>query len=81
MTERYGHCVCMFCPNGEKIRSFGMRGLGHGLFDGPYGIAVDNEGNFLVADCWNHCIQKLRADGHFIAAVWFRWQWTAAIAL
>ena len=51
MERRFDHLAC---------------GLGYGQFDGPYGIAVDNEGNFLVADCWNHRIQKLTA---VIAAV------------
>ena len=33
------------------------------------GVAVDGEGNILVADCWNHRVQKLTADGQFLAAV------------
>ena len=69
VTEEDGHFVSVFSPNGEKIRSFGTKGLGHGQFRCPRGVAVDSEENILVADCYNHRIQKFTAEGKFLAAV------------
>ena len=67
--ENRNRCVSVFSPSGEKIQSFGKHGSGQGEFKHPSGVAVDGEGNILVADWGNHCIQKLTADGQFIAAV------------
>ena len=50
VTEWAGHCVSVFSPSGEKLRSFGTRGSGQGQFDRPTGVAVDGEGNILVVD-------------------------------
>ena len=69
VTECDGHCVSVFSPNGEKLRSFGIRGSGQGQFDWPCGVAVDSEGNILVADGHNDRIQKFTAEGQFLAAV------------
>ena len=30
---------------------------------------MDGEGNILVADCWNHHIQKLKTEGQFLISV------------
>ncbi len=69
VTERIVCCVTIFSSSGEKLRSFGTRGSGWKQFRSPRGIAEDGEGNILVADCWNHRIQKLTAEGHFITSV------------
>ena len=69
MTEWGVHCVSVFSPSGEKLRSFGKPGSGQGQFDRPYVVAVDGEGNILVADFCNCRIQKFTADGQFLAAV------------
>ena len=69
VTERDRHCVSLFSPNGEKLRSFGTLGSGQGRFKHPCGVAVDGEGNILVADGNNSRIQKFTADGEFLAAV------------
>ena len=63
------HCVSVFSPSGEILRSFGRRGSGQGEFYSPGGVAVDGEGNVLVADGNNHRIQKFTAEGRFLAAV------------
>ena len=67
VTEVGGHCVFVFSPSGEKLRSFGTQGSGQGQFNYPFGVAVDSEGNILVADCHNHRIQKITAEGQFMA--------------
>ena len=69
VTEWYGHCVSVFSPNGEKLRSFGTHGSGQGQFEYPHGVAVDGEGNILVTDGHNHRIQKFTIEGQFLAAV------------
>ena len=69
VTDWDGHCVSVFRPSGERVRSFGTCGSGQGQLDYPSGIAVDSDGNILVADCCNHRIQKFSADGQFLAAV------------
>ena len=69
VAEYGGHCVSIFSPAGEKIKSFGSHGSKNGQFNFPTGVAVDGDDNILVADCWNHRIQKFTSDGNFITAV------------
>ena len=35
VTEAERHCVSIFSPTGEKLRSFGSRGSRHGQFNNP----------------------------------------------
>ena len=44
-------------------------GSAQGEFSDPRGVAVDSDGNILVADGGNHRIQKFTADGKFLTAV------------
>ena len=69
VTELDRHCVSVFSPSGEKLRSFGTPSSGQGQFHSPFGIAVDGEGNILVADYINNRIQKFTAEGQFLAEV------------
>ena len=69
VSESNGHCVSVFSPRGEKLRSFGTRGSGQGQFKYPTGVTVDGEGNILVADKRNHRIQKFTLKGQFVTAV------------
>ena len=69
VVENGGNCVSIFSSNGEKVRSFGSYGNGHGQFNSPCGIAIDDNGNILVVDGGNSRIQKFAADGSFITAV------------
>ena len=69
VTEGNGHCVSVFKPNGEKIRSFGTHGSGEGQFKSPSGVAVDRKGNIFVADRANHRIQIFTAEGHFLTTI------------
>ena len=64
-----GHCVSTFSPAGEKLQSFGSHSTGCGQFNGIRGVAVDSDGNILVADCNNDCIQKFTSDGKLITTV------------
>ena len=69
VAEYGGHCISIFSPSGEKIRTFGSKGSAQGQFNEPRGVAVDGDGNILVVDRCNHRIQKFTADGKFLTAV------------
>ena len=69
VTEHEGHCISIFSPSGEKIRTFGSKGSAQGQLNYPRGVAVDGDGNILVVDGGNHRIQKFTADGNFITVV------------
>ena len=69
VSDFLNNCVSVFSPTGEKLKSFGTLGSGHGQFSNPGGVAVDSEENILVVDCGNHRIQKFTANGQFLTAV------------
>ena len=68
VAECWGHCVSVFSPSGEKIRSFGTRGTGPGQFESPRDVAIGIEGDILVADGGNHRIQRF-TSGQYSASV------------
>jgi DNA-binding beta-propeller fold protein YncE len=49
--------------------SKGGKGRGNGQFDSPIGIAVDSNGNILVADTGNGRIEKFSPTGTFISSM------------
>ena len=61
--------MSIFGLNGTKMRSFGTHGSGYGQFLDPRGVAVNDEGNILVADSGNHRIQMFTNDGQFLTSV------------
>ena len=69
VAEFIGHCISIFSPSGEKIRTFGSKGSAQGQFNQLRGVAVDGDGNILVVDECNHRIQKFTAGGKFLTAV------------
>ena len=69
VAEQYRHCISIFSPSGEKIRTFGSMGSAQGQFREPRGVAVDGDGNILVVDGCNYRIQKFTVDGKFLTAV------------
>ena len=70
VTEFSRHCVSVFSPSGEKLRTIGSHGSGLGQFKSPRGFAVDCEWkSILVADGANHRIQKFSFEGYFLTAV------------
>ena len=66
ISEHNGHCVSVFSPRGEMLRSFGTPGYARGQFKYPTGVAVDSEGNILVADAHNYRIQKFTLKGQLV---------------
>ena len=69
VAELGGHCISIFSPSGEKIRTFGREGSAQGQFNGPCGVTVEGDGNILVVDRNNNRIQKFTGDGKFLTAV------------
>ena len=71
MAECGNYCITIIDPtNGRKIRSFGQYSKGQGQFNIPQGVAVTQDGHIVVvADCYNHRLRVLTAEGAFIATV------------
>ena len=69
VTEVGKHCVSVFSPSGEKLRSFGKFGSHNEQFNQPSALAEDGDGNILVVDGDNHHVKKFSADGQFLTAV------------
>ena len=69
VAEHGGHCVSVFTPEGQKIRSFGSKGTSHGRFNQPRGVAVDKDDNIIVIDHGNHRMQTFTSEGKFLMAV------------
>ena len=68
VAEFRGNCVSVFSPHrkklqSKKLQSFGMHGSSPGKVAYPCEVAVDGEGNILIADCWH--IQKFTSEGQF----------------
>jgi uncharacterized protein (TIGR03663 family) len=72
VVDSLNHRVQKVAPDGTA-QTFGEQGSDKGQFanphsadydvnDGPWGIAVDEQGNIYVADTWNHRIQKFGPD-------------------
>lgn len=47
----------MYNADGEFLFKFGSHGEGNGQFNAPTGVAVDTNGNIIVADWGNSRIQ------------------------
>ncbi len=55
-----------FDAEGKFIQAWGSGGTETGQFDRPMSLALDEEGNVIVADACNHRIQKFSSDGVFL---------------
>ena len=53
VAEEYNHRVSIFTTDGQFVSSFGEKGNKKDQFNGPYSIALDNEGYVYVCDFWN----------------------------
>lgn len=50
----------VFNADGEFLLKFGSNGEGNGQFNAPTGVAVDVNGNIIVADWGNSRIQVIK---------------------
>ena len=74
VTEEDQHCVSVFSPYGEKIRSFGTD---YGHVQSPRGVAVDGDENILVVDGWNNRIKRFTAERKDLSG--YKGQWAPGI--
>lgn len=51
---------------GRYVKKFGSEGSGHGQFNGPCGISVDQRDRVIVTDWNNHRVQVFSPDGKFL---------------
>lgn len=58
--------VYILSTNGKKIMQFGGTGSGEGLFHGPQGVSISDDGHIYVVDSGNSRVQKFTADGKFL---------------
>lgn len=68
LVSELGGCS-FYDTKGKRLRSLGIFGSKEGEFELPRGVALDGDGNILVADFGNHRIQKFTGDGQFVTAV------------
>ena len=70
IVAEYGrHCISVFTPEGNKLRSFGSQGNAQGQLCNPRGVAVDRDDNIMVSDFGNQRIQKFTSEGKFLMTV------------
>ncbi|PKK16773.1 tripartite motif-containing protein 3-like, partial [Columba livia] len=50
VTDFHNHSVKVYSADGEFLFKFGSHGEGNGQFNAPTGVAVDANGNIIVAD-------------------------------
>lgn len=62
-------CFQVYSADGEFLFKFGSHGEGNGQFNAPTGVAVDVNGNIIVADWGNSRIQVRGRFRSFYAAV------------
>lgn len=67
VADSGNHRIQVFDANGNFVTGWGSFGTEAGLFNEPWGIAVD-ESYVYVTDTWNHRVQKFTLDGRFVAA-------------
>lgn len=61
--------IVKLSSTGTLITTFGTFGFNNGEFFAPVGVAIDGNGNILVADTGNHRIQKLNSTGTHVFTV------------
>lgn len=64
----FGNNVQVFDSLGQFSSSFGAFGTLDGLFQHPFGIDLDGQGNIYVVDSGNNRVQKFDSAGNFITS-------------
>ncbi|KAF6106836.1 tripartite motif containing 3 [Phyllostomus discolor] len=59
----------VYSADGEFLFKFGSHGEGNGQFNAPTGVAVDSNGNIIVADWGNSRIQVFDSSGSFLSYI------------
>lgn len=50
VADMANHRIVKINQSGTVLKKFGTLGPGNGQFNTPFGVAIDNNGNILVAD-------------------------------
>ena len=50
----------------RAVFSFGKQGSSVGMFNHPWGVAVNAKDEIAVTDCWNHRVQIFNSDGKYL---------------
>ena len=58
VADRGNNRVQQFGPNGERLLTFGSRGIGPGQFINPTGVSIDCHGTLTVTDTQNNRLQQ-----------------------
>lgn len=66
VADTWQNRIVKLAPNGEVVKSIGVKGTEPGNFDFPGGITIDKDGFIYVAERNNHRIQKFTADLQFV---------------
>jgi len=73
VADSRNHRIQQFSRDGEPLNTWGSfadAATGNapgGTFNEPWDLAVGPDGSVLVADTWNHRVQRFSADGEFLA--------------
>ena len=72
VADAANHRIQHLTENGEVLHVWGSLSPSAdapaGTFNEPWSVAVAPDGSVIVADTWNHRIQKFTADGQFLAS-------------
>ena len=69
MVAQLGNeCISSIDSKGER-KSFGTLSSESGQLSSPEGVTVDDDGNILVADHYNHRIQQFSSNGCHLKSV------------
>ena len=67
VADYKGDCILIFDEKGKFVRKLGCRGNNDGQFDHPADVTFLNDDEILVADQWNHRIQRFNVQtGTFV---------------
>ena len=67
VTDYKGDCILLFDEKGKFVQKLGCHGNNDGEFDHPAGVTFLNDDEILVADQWNHRIQRFNVQtGTFV---------------
>ena len=66
VSDGSNHRVQVFDEKGAFIRAFGSYGSGDDQLNGHYGVVVDSQGNYFVAEYGNHRVSVFNSNGQFL---------------
>ena len=62
----YNNCVWIYDREDQLVRKFGSKGTGNVEFNGPYGVAFDDDNHLYVTDSGNNRVLKFDTNGTYL---------------